>query len=153
MSSLLEQQATINIGGFSSAVHDDFYRYTMPVVECQAGRRNEIAITNLLEVAKALRRTPEEILKYLSSELGCSGSYSSRIDQYILKGDYSIPEIQRLVNQFGEDFVVCKACRDPGTKHKVSQRKKIVYLKCGACGAGRTGRYGSQGGQIYFEAG
>lgn len=88
-------------------------------------------ITNFKEVADALNRDPQHILKFLTGEMATAGAIlGSRI---ILQGKFSQDTFDRLMQRYMESFVICPVCKRPDTR--IVKEKRLSFLVCEACGA------------------
>jgi len=126
----IKHKSSVPIG---VGVTDAFYRYKMEAVECEhKRRRNKTAIFNMVQIAKDLNRSPEEVIKYLGHALSSSGSYSSKSREYLLNGTHSEPIIQEKLQEYCESFVVCGLCSNPETEYRI--KREAIFLKCAACG-------------------
>lgn len=111
-------------------VFDPCYRYTMPALETSIqGRNKRTVLLNLFDIAEALGRITDEIIKYLSSRIGTSSTPCS------IKGEHSTHTLQELLQDYIETYVICGVCKVPETYYKVKSHR--IYLKCTACG-GKT---------------
>lgn len=91
-------------------------------------------INNWFEIAKALDRKPQHLLKYVQKELATPGEI---IKQSVLFGSkLSASKINEKIEQYAEDFVFCKACGKPETK--LSKEAGVIIMTCQACGARNT---------------
>jgi translation initiation factor 5 len=118
----------INIG----EIHKDdvYYRYKMPQLETTIeGRGNGIKtkIYNIEDIASALDRPSKMIMKYFSIYLGTSVSKGN-----IIRGEHMVQDLNRLLNKFIEDYVLCQECNNPETIMKVKHND--LKLICKACG-------------------
>ena len=110
----------------------------MPSVQTKIeGRGNGITtiLLNLSDIADALNRPPELILKYLGFALGCHVHFVSPSklgEKSYLRGLHSVMNIQHTINQFIDVCVLCIRCHLPETDLIVS--KGIVKQRCNACG-------------------
>ena len=116
---------------------DFSYRYKMNSVKLKyQGNGNGLrtVFINLNEIAGDIMRTPNELITYLSSVLGCKyilQTEKNNESKWILFGHYAIEEIQEYVYTFIEHFVLCKHCRNPETH--IELIKKNTVLLCEAC--------------------
>ena len=93
---------------------------------------NVTVYENFDETVDRLDRNPEDVLKFLQSELGTS----ARIDESgraRLTGDFRERRVADALDAYVEAFVRCSECGLPDTR-LVEQRGATV-LKCDACGA------------------
>lgn len=88
-------------------------------------------IYNFKEVADALRRDPQHIMKFLSGEMATAATaQGSRV---IFQGKFSEDTFNRLIQRYIEGFVNCPVCHLPDTK--IVKEKRLSFLVCEACGA------------------
>lgn len=128
------KRETVPIG---VGISDPFYRYRMKAVQCEhRRRRNKTVILNMVQIAKDLNRSPEEVIKYLGGALSSSGSYSSKSREYVVNGSHSQQIVQDKLQEYCEMFVVCDICNNPETVYRI--KRDTIFLDCAACG-GRSG--------------
>lgn len=108
--------------------NDPFYRYKMPEV-LAVRETSKTVIQNLEAVAKALCRSPDHILKFLSINFGCTCTFSPK---YALNGGFDTSRIQDGIYDFINTFVLCKECRNPETKFI---HDDVLKRSCNSCGA------------------
>jgi translation initiation factor 2 subunit 2 len=88
-------------------------------------------IYNFKEVAEALNRDPQHIMKFLTGEMATAAtSQGSRV---IFQGKFSEDTLSRLIQRYVEGFVNCPVCHRPDTK--IVKEKRLSFLICEACGA------------------
>ncbi len=92
---------------------------------------NKTVIINLMQIAKALERDPEHLLKYLLRELATPGKIVR--DRIIFGTKVAASKINKKIIKYASEFVYCSECSKPDTK--LVKEKEITYLKCSACGA------------------
>ena len=88
-------------------------------------------IDNFREVADALNRDPQHLLKFLTGEMATAAT--SQESRVIFQGKFSADTLERLIQRYVESFVVCPVCKRPDTK--VVKEKRLSFLVCEACGA------------------
>lgn len=105
-------------------------RFVIPKVRGHI-QGSQTVINNWFEVAKALDRKPEHLLKYVQKELATPGEI---IKQSVLFGSkLSASRINEKIVQYADDFVFCKTCGKPETK--LSKEGGVIIMTCQACGA------------------
>lgn len=102
---------------------DPFYRYRRPILSVKPGKANTTILTNIDDVAKAIARSPREIVSYFKTSLGTSGNDNS------LKGSFSSAQLEDLLEEFIEENVLCPTCGNPETFFD-----KKGNMNCKACG-------------------
>jgi translation initiation factor 2 subunit 2 len=88
-------------------------------------------IVNYKEIAEALNRNPLHILRYLSREMATAGSIDGA--RAIFQGKFKGDTLDRLIQRYAEEFVICPICKRPDTK--IIKEKRLSFLSCEACGA------------------
>ncbi len=110
-------------------------RWEVPRANVQVtGKRT--AVKNFLEMAKALRRDPQHLAKFLFKEMAVPGSLES--GQLILQGKFNSDFVNKRIEDYAKEFVLCSECGKPDTQLQKSDR--LWTLKCEACGAKRPVR-------------
>ena len=92
---------------------------------------NRTFIQNFKEVAEALNRDPQHVLKFLLREVGTAGNLEG--GRAILQGKFTHFLINERIDEYVEKFVVCHECNRPDTR--IIREDRIFILKCSACGA------------------
>ena len=93
----------------------------------------QTAIKNMQEIAKAMRRDPKHIAKFLFKELAVPGSLGNEL---VLQGKFSSDIINKRIEDYTKEFVICNECKKYDTI--IEKKDKILVLKCEACGARRS---------------
>jgi translation initiation factor 2 subunit 2 len=88
-------------------------------------------IYNFKELADALDRDPQHVLKFLSGEMATAATMQGA--RAIFQGKFPQDTLQRLLKRYVEVFVVCPICKRPDTK--IVREKRLSFLVCKACGA------------------
>lgn len=125
--------AMLNIGGENAG--DAFYRYKMPRLQCKIeGRGNGIKtnVVNNVDIAKALERPPEYVIKFFGCELGAQTKFDKKTGTSIVNGAHDQQKLAEVLESFIKKYVQCYSCGNPETVVKV--KKDNIFLKCKACG-------------------
>lgn len=123
--------AMINIGGDDA---DASYRYKMPKLQTKVeGRGNGIktVIVNMTEVSKALHIDPAYTTRFFGYELGAQSKYTAKIERAVVNGKHEANALQKHLEKFVEQFILCPNCKLPEIKMIV---KKDIKIDCAACG-------------------
>lgn len=96
---------------------------------------NRTIVTNFYQIADALHREPEHLLKYVLKELATPGELK-KSGALIMGTKVSASRINEKISQYVKEFVLCPECKRPDTK--LTKEDKITFMKCQACGAKRT---------------
>ncbi len=105
-------------------------RFEIPKVSIHREGSRTI-IKNFSQIAKTINRSEEHIYKYLVKSLGTAGFLES--GRLTLQGKFNEEEIQKEINSYVKDYVLCKECNSPDTV--LVREERILFLKCMACGA------------------
>jgi translation initiation factor 2 subunit 2 len=90
-------------------------------------------IKNFMDIAKALRREPQHLSKWLFKELAIPGAIIGSSLQ--LQGKIQPDLINRRIQEYAKEFVLCGECGKPDTT--LQRRDRLWFLRCEACGASR----------------
>jgi translation initiation factor 2 subunit 2 len=88
-------------------------------------------IYNFKEIANALDRDPQHMLKFLSGEMATAATIQE--SRAIFQGKFPSDTFGRLLQRYMESFVVCPICKRPDTK--IVKERRLSFLVCKACGA------------------
>ncbi|MDD4250975.1 MAG: translation initiation factor IF-2 subunit beta [Candidatus ainarchaeum sp.] len=80
---------------------------------------------------KEMRRDKKHFLKYLTKETATSVTESGQ--NIIINGKFGAIQLNKIVENYFKQFVLCPACGKPDTKIILQQGTKM--MKCEACGA------------------
>jgi translation initiation factor 2 subunit 2 len=105
-------------------------RFTVPRADVrQQGRRS--VIVNFGEIAQALRRDPDHLMKFILNETATRGTLDG--GRAMLQGKFNSETIRNIVDIYTNRYVICPVCGRPDT-HMVKDRR-LTFLQCDACGA------------------
>ena len=93
------------------------------------GRRS--VIMNFTEIATALQRDPEHLLKFLLKETATRGNYDGT--RVVFQGRFNEDSIRNLIEIYTNKYVICPVCGRPDTH--IVRDKRLSFLQCDACGA------------------
>lgn len=85
-----------------------------------------------MDIAKALERPPEYILKFLGCELGAQTNFDAKTGTSIVNGAHDANVLMTLIEAFIKKYVQCYDCGNPETV--VTIKRENIFLKCKACG-------------------
>lgn len=88
-------------------------------------------ISNFKEVADALNRDPQHVLKFLTREMATAATFHD--SRAIFQGKFQRDSFERLLQRYLEGYVICPVCKRPDTR--VIKEKRLSFLVCNACGA------------------
>jgi len=86
---------------------------------------------NFSEVATALNRDEQHLLRFLNRQLGTAGKQQG--DMVVFQGDFSSSEVASRIEGYVEEYVLCSECMRPDTR--LVRVNRTQMLKCDACGA------------------
>ncbi|CAF1439783.1 unnamed protein product [Adineta ricciae] len=128
----------MTLTNINRAIEDPFNRYKMPKLVVQVIKERSsfrTILVNLSDIGKALRRSPQYIIKYLALELNSSMKVNNHSNQYIILGNYNPETLQNVLDGFIKLFVLCKTCENPETDLDCDE--KGLCQRCCACGSTR----------------
>merc|ERR1712032_350724 len=96
------------------------YRYKMPRLVCQKQGKGKVmlctGISNMGDIARALKRDPTYVMQFIGYELGVKTSYTNKENEgerAIVNGHHDAPALQELVDKFIVKYVLCDNCSLP----------------------------------------
>jgi translation initiation factor 2 subunit 2 len=111
-------------------IEDSGERFELPSIEGFFQGKKTI-LTNFFQIASHIRRDPEHILKYLTKELATKAAIEG--EKISLNMKVSSKKINPKIEQYVEEFVLCKECKKPDTELAKDGKQTVVH--CLACGA------------------
>ncbi|KUH31758.1 translation initiation factor IF-2 subunit beta [Thermococcus celericrescens] len=92
---------------------------------------NRTIIENFVDIAEAMNRDPNHLLKFILREVATAGTLEGR--RVILQGRFTPYLIANKMKKYLRDYVICPVCGSPDTK--IIKKGRFHFLKCEACGA------------------
>ncbi|MCD6434281.1 MAG: translation initiation factor IF-2 subunit beta [Candidatus Diapherotrites archaeon] len=105
-------------------------RFEMPVADV-INQGNKTIIRNYQQILKVFNRPERHFFKFLARETASAVTVSGQ--QLVLNRKLSIEEIQKVIENYANSFVLCSICKKPDTK--IIEKHGVKMLKCEACGA------------------
>ncbi len=105
-------------------------RFEIPKIEGHFEGRKTI-LANFFQIASHIRRKPEHFQKFMLKELAASGQKEG--DRLVLNIMVPSEKINRKIEQYVKEFVLCKECGKPDTE--ITKEDRLTYIHCLACGA------------------
>jgi translation initiation factor 2 subunit 2 len=88
-------------------------------------------VHNFREIADALNRDPQHIVKFLTGEMATAATLQE--GRAIFQGKFNAETLNTLLQRYMESCIVCPVCKRPDTK--IVREKRLSFLVCEACGA------------------
>ncbi len=88
-------------------------------------------LTNFSQISEHIRRNPDHFQKYLLKELAASGQREG--DRLVLNMKVPSAKINKKVEDYVQEFVLCKECKKPDTE--LLKEDRLSFIHCLACGA------------------
>jgi translation initiation factor 2 subunit 2 len=105
-------------------------RLELPRIMIQTvGMRTIIA--NFKDIADALDRDPQHVLKFLTREMATAATFHD--SRAIFQGKFRSDSFERLLQRYLEGYVTCPVCKRPDTR--LAKEKRLSFIVCNACGA------------------
>jgi len=105
-------------------------RFEIPKVEGHFAGKKTI-ITNFAQIASHIRRDPDHFQKFLLKSLAASGQREG--DRLVLNMKVPSARINQKVQDYVNEFVICRECKKPDTE--LIRQDRITFVHCLACGA------------------
>jgi translation initiation factor 2 subunit 2 len=88
-------------------------------------------IFNFKDIADALDRDPQHVLKFLTREMATAATFHD--SRAIFQGKFRADSFERLLQRYLEGYVTCPVCKRPDTR--LLKEKRLSFIVCNACGA------------------
>jgi len=105
-------------------------RFEIPRVESMI-QGSKTIIRGFNALLREMRRDEKHFLKYLTKETATSVTKGN--NQIIINGKFNVVQLNRLIENYFKQFVLCPVCGKPDTK--VVSQNGTKMMKCEACGA------------------
>jgi translation initiation factor 2 subunit 2 len=105
-------------------------RFAIPALKIFIEGKTTI-FDNFDAICDYIRREQEHVMKFLLNELGTAGKIVG--DRVIFQGRFSREEVERQIQRYMDEYVLCWECRKPDSHFEKQER--VWVLKCDACGA------------------
>lgn len=105
-------------------------RFEIPKIEGHFEGKKTI-LTNFSQILSHLRRNPEHFQKFILRELAASGQREG--DRFVLNIKVPSEKINRKIEAYAKEFVLCRECGKPDTE--LIKEDRITFVHCLACGA------------------
>ncbi len=111
-------------------IEESSERFEIPLVQGMT-EGNKTIITNFKQICDYLRRDCNHLLKFLQRELASPGTIEG--DRVVLVKKVPSSKIDEKINQYVQEFVICKECKKPDTE--LIKQGEFLFVHCLACGA------------------
>ncbi|MDD3160235.1 MAG: translation initiation factor IF-2 subunit beta [Candidatus ainarchaeum sp.] len=105
-------------------------RFVIPVAESMIQGKKTI-MKGISGLIKDMRRDEKHFMKYLMKETGLPITKNG--NQIIINGKLGAIQLNKIIENYFKDFVLCASCGKPDTKILTENGAKV--MKCEACGA------------------
>lgn len=106
-------------------------RFVMPKFEVSiTGKKTYIL--NFSQVCDLLGRDPRLLNRYILKEVALPGSVEGHVA--VIQGEVKPQLLNKLLERFVREYVICPVCGSPDTQLQKSQRG-VYLMRCTACGA------------------
>lgn len=106
-------------------------RFEMPQAEALI-QGSKTIVKNFGAILKIIKRDEKHLFKFLAKETATAASVDDA-GRLILTGKFSHEQVNKLLQTYINQFVLCPECRRPDTH--VMEKQGIRMMKCEACGA------------------
>ncbi len=111
-------------------VQEESGRFEIPSVKGHV-QGNKTIITNFQQIVDVLGRPQEQLLKFLQRELATPAVVEG--PRLVLGRKIPSGLLNKKIELYCRDFVLCKECKKPDTK--LVKEGRVLLLRCTACGA------------------
>ena len=93
---------------------------------------NRTIIRNFRQITDVIGRDPQRMAVFMGKELATSANLDQEL-RLILLGRKDRESIERVIQRYFKEYVICPVCGSPDTK--LVKERKVTFLVCEACGA------------------
>ncbi len=97
----------------------------------------KVSWTNFNELCSAINRNPEHVMQFFLEELSTTGVINGAY-HLIINGRYRSQNIETLIKQYVNKYVICRMCRSSDTKFERNATNRLYFINCQLCSATRT---------------
>ena len=108
----------------------NFERFEIPNVEINIVG-NKTYITNYFQIASYIRRTPENLCKFISKELAAFCKIEG--DRLMINRKIPSLKVNEKIALYVKTYVICQECKKPDTE--LIKQDGFTFIHCLACGA------------------
>lgn len=117
---------------------DPNYRYKRRMCDVRTtgkGKNTKTVISNFAELCSDIYSRPKHLAHFLKQKLGAQVSCDGVTDEWYIKGDVSRGDLELLVDEFIDTYIICFQCGSPETMLRVSKKNdQDLKRRCAACG-------------------
>lgn len=92
---------------------------------------------NFKQTAQKLKRNPDHILAFFSTEMGTHASIDTK-GRMIIKGRLHQNKVERPLQRYIRDYVRCNMCHKYCTHLKKDPTSRLLFLECDGCQSNRS---------------
>ncbi len=92
---------------------------------------NRTILRNYRDIALALNRDPQHLMKFLTRELATAGVIEAQ--RAVFQGKFTSRTFDELILRYTKNYVLCSECGKPDTR--IEKQDRFQFLVCEACGA------------------
>jgi|TARA_Y100000310_G_C20505900_1_gene726398 translation initiation factor 2 subunit 2 len=105
-------------------------RFEIPKVKGHI-QGNKTIVTNFHQIISKINRSQEQLIKFLQRELASPAIIEG--SRLVFGRKLSSNVINKKIELFCSEFLICKECKKPDTK--IIKEERVLLLRCTACGA------------------
>jgi translation initiation factor 2 subunit 2 len=89
---------------------------------------------NVKEFLKLVKRSPDQFMEYLKTELGeVNWISNSKSDGIVIIGKVKKNKIMKIIQQYMNNYVICKSCKSYNSKLKFDSTIRKYNFTCKDC--------------------
>jgi translation initiation factor 2 subunit 2 len=112
-------------------------RHVLPLPQIVRVGTRRTMWSNFAQTAQLMRRSPEHVMSFITTELGaeCSLDASQRL---VIKGRFLLKHAESVLRSYIREYVTCMICKNPETTLTRDSVTRLYFLQCESCGATRS---------------
>lgn len=123
-----ESMHSANIGSTASK------KLSLPAIGLTKKAKKTI-FTNFVEICRILKRDVEHVKQYICTEQNAEASIDGN-GGLVISGRLQSTTIEKLINQYVNQFVKCPVCGSTNTE--LEKRNRLLFILCKQCTAQRS---------------
>ncbi len=108
----------------------NFERFEIPKAEVNIVG-NKTYLTNFPQIVSYIRRSPENLCKFISKELAAFCKIEG--DRLMINSKIPSSKINEKIALYVKTYVICQECKKPDTE--LIKQNSFTFIHCLACGA------------------
>lgn len=112
-------------------------RHVLPLPQIVRVGTRRTMWSNFAQTAQLMRRSPEHVMSFITTELGAECSLDAQ-QRLVIKGRFLLKHAESVLRSYIREYVTCVICKNPETSLTRDSVTRLYFLQCESCGATRS---------------